>query len=68
MTLQRQRQRQRQLPDEEGHYPLIISARPATGILYVTKIYNELQKGKTVIKIYRSRVGKETVYIPKSIR
>jgi hypothetical protein len=35
---------------------------------HVAKIYNELQKGKTVIEIYRSGIGKETVYIPKSIR
>jgi hypothetical protein len=35
---------------------------------HIAKIYNELQKGKTVIEIYRSGVGKETVYISKSIR
>jgi hypothetical protein len=35
---------------------------------HIAKIYNELKKGKTVIEIYRNGTGKETVYIPKSIR
>jgi hypothetical protein len=35
---------------------------------HIAKIYNELQKGKTVIEIYRNGTGKVTVYIPKSIR
>jgi hypothetical protein len=40
MTLRRQLQqlqRSQLQEEEEGHYPLIISASPATGILYVTK-------------------------------
>jgi hypothetical protein len=35
---------------------------------HVTKIYNELRKGYSVLEIYRSGTGKETQYIPKGIR
>jgi hypothetical protein len=35
---------------------------------HVAKVYNELQKGRTVIEIYGSGTGKETTYIPKSVR
>jgi hypothetical protein len=34
---------------------------------HVAKVYNELQKGRTVIEIYRSGTGKETTYTPKPL-
>ena len=35
---------------------------------HVPKIYNELKKGKTVLEIFRTGLGKQTEYHVKSIR
>jgi hypothetical protein len=35
---------------------------------HVSKIYNELKKGKTVLEIYRTGLGKQTEYHVKVVR
>jgi hypothetical protein len=35
---------------------------------HVSRIYNELKKGYTVLEIFRTGTGKDTQYIPKGIR
>jgi hypothetical protein len=35
---------------------------------HVSKIYNELKKGKTVLEIFRTGLGKQTEYHVKAIR
>lgn len=35
---------------------------------HVPKIYNELKKGKTVLEIFKTSLGKQTEYHVKAIR